>query len=154
MSSASVGRTLLLAGGVAALLVSLAVAWIVAAEPRHAAAAPVSTVSVTATVSPDPVERLDRVTVASMFRAWSDIPEPLSASIEVMSAGGAQVLAMNQSGFRVPGQDGREVDWVWRVPDSVEPGAYTVGLKVVGMDSGRVYGVNDQAAQFVVRPRE
>jgi hypothetical protein len=111
-------------------------------------------VNVTASVTPDPVETLDRVTVATSFSASGTVAEPLKAQLDVMSVdGGNSVLTMNQSGFRLPEKGSRAVYWEWRVPDSVPAGQYSLRLTVVGADSGRLYGEVDNAATLAVVQR-
>ncbi|HEX2987132.1 MAG TPA: hypothetical protein VHS06_03065 [Chloroflexota bacterium] len=115
-----------------------------------AAASPVC-VNISASVTPDPVEKLDRVTVASRFSALGAVAEPLQARLDVLSVeGGNSVLTMKQSGFRLPEMGSRAIYWEWRVPDSVPEGQYALRLTVVGADSGRLYGEVDNAATLAV----
>ncbi len=111
-------------------------------------------VYISASVTPDPVETLDRVTFATRFSASGAVVEPLQARLEVVSADGANsVLSMKQSGFHLPEEGGRAVYWEWRVPDSVPPGQYALRLSVVGVDTGRLYGEVEDAATMSVVPR-
>ncbi|MHB0868807.1 MAG: hypothetical protein ACYC66_02230 [Chloroflexota bacterium] len=105
-------------------------------------------------LTPDPVEALDRITVATTFRASTEVREPLVAHLEVVGATQENpALVMSQSGFRVPAGGARAVYWEWRVPDSLQAGVYTLRVQVMGQESGKSYGEEQRAAMFRVVER-
>lgn len=152
----SVGLTL----GFALLMMGMLVAVMRAPLARTdwtGGAPAVSTVpqlDITATVTPSPVEHLDRVTLVTTFRAPAEVQEALAARVEVVGQSqGSPVLVMSQSGFRAPVEEARAVYWEWRVPGDLPEGEYTLRVRVTGQESGKSYGEDLQAATFRVVAR-
>jgi len=136
---------------VAAVVISMAAAQIGSARLHSSTTVASQPVSMSVAISPDPVGILNRATIVTAFQSSGDIPEPLRAQLEVRDGIGKPVLSMNQSGFRVPSRGTRAIYWEWRVPASVDPGGYTVAVKLVGVDSGKVYGEEPRAATLSVK---
>jgi len=106
------------------------------------------------TITPSPVETLDVVTFAGYMHGDGSSYHDLTVDLDVRGEDGNLVLRATQRGVRLDDGGSQVVYWVWRVPASVPPGTYQVGLSIYGANWSPLYVHAPDLATLEVVPRQ
>jgi hypothetical protein len=102
-----------------------------------------------------PVEGLERIDLSTIV----DNPNPgaiddVTLELVVADRGGRVALVARQSRLSLQPGDSRAVYWSWRVPASLAPGQYTVGVRALDVDGRTLSGGESLGAVLQVVGRD
>ncbi len=126
------------------------------ASAREVAAAParpeVQVVEIKTT--PGLVEPIDVLTLNTTMHNNAERADGLVVEITVKDQGGQTVQEMRQLNIGVHPSDDMAVYWVWRIPQRVNEGTYSVQVTVYDPDGTRVIAQEQKTEAFAVMKTE